>query len=107
MGYHWGIEVTHAKEVVHGKTCELDLRPNPIFEHLNRPLRVARYHSLCLSSQYLPENLELLAEFENMLMAVQDKTRPWVGLQFHPESFLTPQGPELLKNIHEHLKEKK
>lgn len=99
MGLHWGLDIQLSKEVVHGKTCLLHHTNHPIFKDLHQPLQVARYHSLCISKQNLPENLNLLAEHESMVMAIEDRQKPWIGLQFHPESFLTPEGKSLLYNI--------
>jgi len=99
MGLHWKLNISLAKEVVHGKTCDLSFRDHPIFESLKQPLQVARYHSLCLNSTNIPANLNLLAEHDDMIMAIEDHQNPWIGLQFHPESFLTPKGLRLLKNI--------
>ena len=99
MAVHWGARVLQAGEVVHGKTLDLTLSSHPILEGLPSPLQVARYHSLGVSSSSLPNHIETLGSHKEMAMAVIDTHKPWVGLQFHPESFLTPQGPELLLNI--------
>jgi anthranilate synthase/aminodeoxychorismate synthase-like glutamine amidotransferase len=99
MGLHWGLEIELSKEVVHGKTCLLHNLNHPIFNNLQKPLQVARYHSLCLSAHNLPQNLNLLAQHESMVMAIEDQDKPWLGLQFHPESFLTTEGKSLLHNV--------
>ena len=99
MALHWGGEVVQAGEVVHGKTLELSLEEHPILSGLASPLQVARYHSLGVPSASLPEHLKVLGSHRDLAMAVVDTEKPWVGLQFHPESFLTPQGPELLENL--------
>jgi anthranilate synthase/aminodeoxychorismate synthase-like glutamine amidotransferase len=95
----WGGAVERAPAVVHGKTLQLETPEHPFFKGLQNPLQVARYHSLCVPVSSLPQNVEVLAQYEGMAMAVLDRERPWVGLQFHPESFLTPQGAGLLLNI--------
>lgn len=99
MGLHWGAEVQKAPEVVHGKTLNLHPKTHPIFKDCEHPLQVARYHSLCVKTETLPPNIDILSEHQGMAMAVEDQTRPWMGLQFHPESFLTTCGPKLLTNI--------
>lgn len=99
MGLHWGLKIDLSQEVVHGKTCLLHNLEHPIFDNLQKPLQVARYHSLCISSRDLPEHLNLLAEHESMVMAIEQRDKPWIGLQFHPESFLTTEGKSLLSNI--------
>ena len=107
MSLFWGGQVGQAKDVVHGKTLQLHFQPHQIFEHCDHPMAVARYHSLCVPQDSLPvENVDIVAQHEGMAMAVVDHHRPWAGLQFHPESFLTPQGPQLLTNIHHYLSQK-
>jgi len=103
MGLHWGLNVEFADEVVHGKTCQLRPDPHPIFDSLKVPIQVARYHSLCIKSVAIPKHLKLLAEHNSMIMAIESLQQPWIGLQFHPESFLTPEGLSLLKNILNYL----
>lgn len=99
MALEWGAQVVKAAEVVHGKTLSLSHDEHPYFENCPNPMPVARYHSLCVPSANLPPELQLHAEHQGMAMAVSDPHKPWVGLQFHPESFLTPQGKTLLHNI--------
>jgi anthranilate synthase component 2 len=104
MSLFWGAQVDQAKDVVHGKTLDLSFEQHEIFTHCPKPMPVARYHSLCVPQASLPlEQVNVIAQHEDMAMAVVDKKRPWIGLQFHPESFLTPQGPQLLNNIHHYL----
>jgi anthranilate synthase/aminodeoxychorismate synthase-like glutamine amidotransferase len=104
MSLQWGGQVEQAKDVVHGKTLHLKFQPHEIFKNCPNPMGVARYHSLCVPSLSLSvQKVNILAEHENMAMAVLDKKKPWIGLQFHPESFLTPQGTLLLSNIHRYL----
>lgn len=106
MAHYWGCPVELASEVVHGKTLALDLNQHPIFAGLKSPSQVARYHSLCVSNEQLPKNVSPLLVHKNMLMAAEDLHRPWIGLQFHPESFLTPEGRPLVQNIYQYLKNK-
>ena len=103
MALAWGARVERAPEVVHGKTLMLETLEHPLFTGLPRPLQVARYHSLCVPTQHLPQHLLVLGQHAGMAMAVLDTQRPWLGLQFHPESFLTPQGSHLLLNIRSFL----
>ena len=106
MGVHWGLDIQLTKEVVHGKTCLLKELGHPIFKNLASPLQVARYHSLCIPADIKNDELNLLAEHENMVMAIEDLHKPWIGLQFHPESFLTPEGKSLLLNILDYTQSK-
>lgn len=103
MAVAWGGVVELAPEVVHGKTLDLSLREHPVFDVFSDPLRVARYHSLCVPAASLPKELELIATHDEMAFVVEDNLRPWMGLQFHPESFLTEGGVEMLARIRTHL----
>lgn len=103
MAVAWGGVVELAPEVVHGKTLDLSMGGHPVFDVFSDPLRVARYHSLCVPVESLPKELELVAAHDKMAFVVEDKVRPWMGLQFHPESFLTDSGTEMLARIRSHL----
>lgn len=82
---------------VHGKRSAVHHDGRGLFTDLPNPLQVGRYHSLVADRAELPEELELSAWTEGgRVMAVRHRTRPWVGLQFHPESILSPQGSRLL-----------
>ena len=105
LGLHWEIPTRHAAEVVHGKTIQLHLKTHEIFKDL-QGLQVARYHSLCLYEEdtlLKQERVEILSSFEGMVMIAKDRRNPWLGIQFHPESFLTPKGEDLMKNALEYL----
>ena len=83
---------------VHGKTTEITHNGEGIFAGLPDPLPVARYHSLVVHDD-LPDELEATAHGGGVLMAMRHKTLPAIGVQFHPESVLTPDGKQLLKNF--------
>jgi anthranilate/para-aminobenzoate synthase component II len=71
-----------------------------IFEGISQPFEVGRYHSLCAEHDSLPEDLELTAATERgEIMGVRHKTLPMEGVQFHPESVLTPEGDRLMANF--------
>ncbi len=93
--------VGRAPRPVHGEAHRVRHNAGPWFEGLPQPFRAARYHSLV--TRELPPELEPIAwsveEERPLVMAVRHRTRPWVGLQFHPESVLTPTGPALLENL--------
>lgn len=99
MALAWGARVEPAPEVVHGKTLELFPAPHGLFAGLPSPLVVGRYHSLCVPAASLPAGVEILAEHRGMAMLALDRERPWAGMQFHPESFLTPEGPRLMDRL--------
>ncbi len=88
----------HPASAVHGKTTEITHDGQGIFAGLPNPLPVARYHSLVVHED-LPDCLEATAHGGGVLMAMRHKTLPAIGVQFHPESVLTPDGKQLLKNF--------
>jgi anthranilate synthase/aminodeoxychorismate synthase-like glutamine amidotransferase len=93
----WGGRVIqHAP--VHGKTTSIEHDGRTIFAGLERPLEVGRYHSL-VADPALPDSLEQTAFGGEVVMAVRHRELPAEGVQFHPESILTDQGHELLRNF--------
>jgi anthranilate synthase component 2 len=97
----FGGVVTYAKELMHGKPAQINLDPAcPLFKGLPPVIQGARYHSLSGERESLPPDLTVTATAEDgEMMAVQHKTYPVFGLQFHPESVLTPRGNEILRNF--------
>lgn len=99
MGDAFGGVVNHAKSLFHGKSSVIELSDDPIFEGIKGPIKVARYHSLIVEKESLPECLISLSEFEGEIMAMKHKDYPVYGFQFHPESILTDHGMELIENF--------
>jgi anthranilate synthase/aminodeoxychorismate synthase-like glutamine amidotransferase len=101
IGAAFGGVVRRAGRVVHGKTSPVSHEGTGLFTGLPRPLSVGRYHSLVVDRPSLPEMLEVTAVSadDGEVMAVRHKSHPTVGVQFHPESVLTPDGPTLLRNF--------
>lgn len=97
----YGGTITYAKQLMHGKQSVATLKTdNPLFQGLPEQVDVGRYHSLALDPDTLPDALEVLAQTEDgEIMAVGHKQYPVYGLQFHPESILTPQGPMMVENF--------
>ena len=97
----FGGVVSYAKELMHGKPSQVKLDLDcPLFRGLPATIQAARYHSLAAVEDALPACLAVTARTEDgEVMAVQLKGRPVYGLQFHPESILTPQGKLILKNF--------
>ena len=103
----FGATVTFARELMHGKQsiAELDTA-TPLFAGLPPQVPVARYHSLAADPDTLPACLQVTARVANgEVMAVQHTTHPIFGVQFHPESIMTPDGPVMLKNFIELTKQ--
>ena len=96
----FGGTVGYAKALMHGKSSLTKLAPScPLFQDLPPEIPVARYHSLA-AKEPLPPDLEAADVAEDgEIMALQHKTHPTFGLQFHPESILTPDGETILKNF--------
>jgi len=92
-----GRVVRHAP--VHGKLCEVEHDGRTIFEGLPSPLTVGRYHSLVAEESSLPDELEISARGGGVIQAIRHRTLPAEGIQFHPESVLTPAGHDLLRNF--------
>ena len=98
--HHFGGEIVRAERLMHGKTSLAKHDGKTIFEGLPQPLEVGRYHSLCALRESLPDVLDLTAETDRgEIMGVRHKTLPLEGVQFHPESVLTPDGRQLMANF--------
>ncbi len=101
IGEAFGAKVTHASKLMHGKTSLLtDVADDIIFRGIKRPVQVARYHSLSVQESTLPEELEVTARSDDgEIMAMRHRKYPVYGLQFHPESVMTPDGPAMIRNF--------
>ena len=96
---HFGGQISHAPEPMHGKPSRVTHNQKGVFASVENPLQAGRYHSLCAVDAKLPDCLEKTAEFEGVIMGVQHKELPIFGVQFHPESILTPAGGKIIENI--------
>ena len=105
IGQVFGGDVIRARQVMHGKTSPIHHKNQGVFRGLNNPLTATRYHSLIIDKNTLPDCLEITAWTEledgsvDVIMGVRHKTLAVEGVQFHPESILTEQGHDLLKNF--------
>jgi anthranilate synthase component 2 len=96
----FGNEITYADKLMHGKQSEIIIKTDRIFDGISNKFKAARYHSLAAKNIKPP--LEIIGETEGgEIMAVRHETAPLCGLQFHPESILTPLGKIILKNFTE------
>jgi anthranilate synthase/aminodeoxychorismate synthase-like glutamine amidotransferase len=96
----FGGRVVRAARLMHGKTSQLHHDGGTLFAGLPQPCEVGRYHSLIASPESLPPQLQVSAQTaEGEIMAVRHRAFTVEGVQFHPESILTPQGPQLLGNF--------
>lgn len=94
---YFGGRIEHAPAVMHGKPSRISHVGRGVFDGLENPLHAGRYHSLCGSE--LPESLEVTASFEGIVMGIQHRELPIHGVQFHPESVLTPTGGKIIENM--------
>lgn len=97
----FGATVSYAKELMHGKTSVAALdNDSVIFKGMDKTAKVARYHSLSAVKETMPECLKITASTQDgEIMAVEHRDYPVYGLQFHPESVLTPEGRTMIKNF--------
>ena len=100
VGAAFGGEIIKAGKLMHGKTSEVRHDCKALFKNLPNPFTATRYHSLVLNRKTLPDCFEITAESDdNEIMGIRHKELPVEGVQFHPESILTPNGKDLLKNF--------
>lgn len=97
----YGGVVTYADKIMHGKQSDAKIDKNcPIFKGCSDVMKVARYHSLASKRDSLPECLKITCETEDgVIMGIKHKDYDVYGLQFHPESILTPEGGKIIKNF--------
>jgi len=100
IAHTFGGKIIRAKRVMHGITSEIYHDGMTIFNDLSNPFEATRYHSLIVSEENLPEDLEISAyTAEGEIMGIRVKGTMTEGVQFHPESFLTVEGKKLLRNF--------
>ena len=100
IGEVFGGRVTGAGEICHGKTSPITHNGTEIYRGLPQQIEVGRYHSLIVSRDGLPDCLEVTSELaDGTIMGLKHKEYPIYGMQFHPESILTPQGRTMMKNF--------
>jgi len=95
-----GGEIVRAERLMHGKTSKIKHDGKTVFEGISQPFEVGRYHSLCAEIESLPDTLEITAKTDSgVIMGVRHKSLQLEGVQFHPESVLTPEGETLMTNF--------
>ena len=100
VGYVYGAKVDRAGEIRHGKTSMIHHEGKGVLAGLPNPFEAIRYHSLAVYPETLPDCLEVTAWTDNgLVMGLRHKEYPVEGVQFHPESIMTPQGKPLLQNF--------
>jgi len=97
---HFGGQIVSAARLMHGKTSAVEHDGKTIYAGLSQPFEAGRYHSLCAEDATMPDVLEVTARTgRGEIMGVRHRELPIEGVQFHPESVLTPEGDELMKNF--------
>lgn len=102
----FGAKVSYAKELMHGKQCRTFLdRDCALFKDMSETVLVARYHSLAAEEETIPECLKVTARAEDgEIMAVKHRDFEIYGVQFHPESIMTPEGQKMMQNFLDSVK---
>lgn len=100
MGEAYGGKIVKAKKLMHGKTSMIKHDGKGIYKGIENPMQAIRYHSLAIDESTLPDCLEVTARAEDgEIMGIRHKEHLVVGMQYHPESILSPSGMQLLKNF--------
>lgn len=100
IGYAFGAQVVRAERIMHGKISPVNHDGKTIFAGLPNPFPAGRYHSLIVARETLPAFLEISAQTdEGEIMGLRHRDYPVEGIQFHPESVLTPQGKRIIRNF--------
>ncbi len=98
IGEVFGAKVVHAPTLMHGKVSEVEHDGLSIFKDVEENFTATRYHSLVLDPETIPEELEVTARTGAIVMGVRHRSKPIEGIQFHPESILTTEGPKMISN---------
>jgi anthranilate synthase component 2 len=99
IGEYFGMNLIHANVPMHGKASEITHNGTSIFSGIQSPIAVGRYHSLILEETVeSKKKIEILANLNGEIMSIQHKELPIMGVQFHPESVLTPMGQKIINN---------
>lgn len=104
IGQAFGGRITHAREIMHGKTSPIFHADTGVFSNLDNPFQATRYHSLVIEKESLPDCLEITAWTQkngemDEIMGVRHRELDVQGVQFHPESILTEHGHDMLRNF--------
>jgi anthranilate synthase component 2 len=99
IGAAFGGKIVRAPKLMHGKVSMIAHDGSGVFAGLPNPFQATRYHSLIVERSTLPSELEITAEADGLVMGMRHRTLPVEGVQFHPESILTPTGNDLLANF--------
>ena len=97
---HHGGNIVRAERIMHGKTSQVSWKDSNLFDGMSQPFEAGRYHSLCAEGQSLPDELIVTAKTDRgEIMGIRHRSLDEYGVQFHPESVLTPEGDILMANF--------
>lgn len=101
IAHAFGASIVKTAQIFHGKTSLINHNNSRLFKNVPSPFSAMRYHSLCIEESTLPESIVVTAreEEKNIIMAIQHCKKPLFGIQFHPESFATPAGNQIITNF--------
>ncbi len=100
IGASFGAKITQAKRILHGKSDLIFHNRLGIFKNVGFPFKAARYHSLVLDKETLPDDFDVTAESsDEEIMGIKHKKYPLIGVQFHPESIITENGIKIINNF--------
>lgn len=98
IGEVFGATVDYAPKLMHGKVSQISHDGKKVFQDVEQNCTATRYHSLVLAPNSIPDVLEITARTGDVIMGIRHKEYPIEGIQFHPESILTTEGPKMIKN---------
>jgi len=98
IGVCFGCTIVEAPELMHGKISQISHDQKTIFKNISQNFTATRYHSLIIDRNSVSSDLEISAETNNIIMGIRHKKYPIEGIQFHPESILTKEGENIIKN---------
>lgn len=100
IGHVFGGKIIRAKSIMHGKVSEIYHDGKTIFRGIRSPITATRYHSLLIENKSVPTTLTVIARTKRReIMAIRHRQHPTFGVQFHPESIMTPEGKKILRNF--------
>lgn len=99
IGQVYGAKITYAPTLMHGKTSDINHDSSTLFKNIATPFTATRYHSLVIDKTTLPKEFKVTAWTDDVIMGIENKAKRLYGVQFHPESILTTEGKNILKNF--------
>ena len=99
IGISFESKIINSNQIVHGKTSMIQHYGDSLFSEISNPFEATRYHSLIIDKNNLPDDLEVIADCDNMIMGIKHRDKPIYGVQFHPESIKTQNGLKIIENF--------